>query len=72
MGRAIPGNGVIVLVVDDALTRLNAVAIVEEAGFEAIAASNADEAIQVLESRADIQAVFTDVQMPAPLRDPHP
>jgi CheY-like chemotaxis protein len=65
MGRAIPGNGVVVLVVeDDALTQLNAVAIVEEAGFEAIAASNADEAVQVLESRADVQAVFTDVQMP--------
>ena len=65
MGRAIPGNGVVVLVVEDeALTRLNAVAIVEEAGFEAIAASDADEAVRVLESREDIQAVFTDVQMP--------
>jgi CheY-like chemotaxis protein len=65
MGRAIPGNGVVVLVVEDeALTRLNAVAIVEDAGFEAVAASDADEAVRVLESRDDIQAVFTDVQMP--------
>ena len=65
MGRAIPGNGVVVLVVEDeALTRLNAMAIVEEAGFEAIAASDADEAVRVLESRDDVQAVFTDVQMP--------
>jgi hypothetical protein len=32
MDRAIPGNGVVVLVVEDeALTRLNAMAIVEEA-----------------------------------------
>ena len=65
MGQAIPGNGVVVLVVEDeALTRLNAVAIVKDAGFEAIAASDVDEAVRVLESRDDIQAVFTDVQMP--------
>ena len=65
MGRAIPGNGVVVLVVEDeALTRLNAMAIVEDARFEAIAASDADEAVRVLESRDDVQAVFTDVQMP--------
>jgi len=38
--------------------------IVEDAGFEAIAASNADEAIPILESRNDICAVFTDVHMP--------
>jgi hypothetical protein len=33
--------------------------MVEEAGFEAIAASDADEAIRILESRNDIRAVFT-------------
>jgi CheY-like chemotaxis protein len=65
MGRAVPGNGPVVLVVEDeVLTRLNAVAIVEEAGFEAIAASDADEAVRVLQNRDDIQVVFTDVQMP--------
>ena len=41
-----------------------AMTIVEEAEFEAIGASNADEAIRILESRTDIKAVFTDVQMP--------
>jgi two-component system, response regulator PdtaR len=34
------------------------------AGFEAISASDADEAIRILESRNDIRAVFTDVHMP--------
>jgi len=29
-----------------------------------VEASNADEAIRILESRPDIRAVFTDVQMP--------
>jgi DNA-binding LytR/AlgR family response regulator len=38
--------------------------MVKEAGFEAIEASNAAEAIRILESRNDIRAVFTDVQMP--------
>jgi CheY-like chemotaxis protein len=37
---------------------------VEEAGYEAVAAENADGAIQILESRLDIRIVFTDVDMP--------
>ena len=65
MGRAAPGQRPVVLVVEDeGLIRMNAIAMVEEAGFEAIAASDADEAIRILESRNDIRAVFTDVQMP--------
>ncbi len=35
-----------------------------EAGFEALEASNADEAIALLESRSDIKLVFTDIEMP--------
>jgi CheY-like chemotaxis protein len=55
----------VVLVVDDeSLIRMNAMAMVEDAGYEAIAASDADEAIRILESRNDIRAVFTDVHMP--------
>jgi CheY-like chemotaxis protein len=65
MGRAVPGQRPVVLVVEDeSLIRLNALAMVEEAGFEAIAASDADDAIRILERRNDIRAVFTDVQMP--------
>jgi DNA-binding NtrC family response regulator len=52
------------VVEDEALTRLYAIDIVEGAGFEAIGASSADHAIDVLESRDDIRAVFTDIQMP--------
>ena len=55
----------VVLVVEDELVvRMNAVVIIEESGFEPIAARNADEAINALETRGDIWAVFTDVQMP--------
>jgi len=54
-----------VLVVDDeALVRMNAVDMVEEAGHDTIEATNADDAIRILESRADIDCVFSDVGMP--------
>ncbi len=65
MSRVVPGSKPVVLVVEDeALTRQCAAMIVETAGFHAVAVSNADEAISVLERRDDIRAVFTDVQMP--------
>jgi two-component system, response regulator PdtaR len=65
MGRAAPGQRPVVLVVEDEfLIRMDAIDIVEKAGFQAIAASDADEAMQILESRNDIRAVFTDVHMP--------
>jgi two-component sensor histidine kinase len=54
-----------VLVVEDELVlRLRAVDIVEDAGFTAIEAVNADEALLILESRSDISLLFTDIQMP--------
>ena len=36
----------------------------EDAGFAVLEASNADEALAILESRSDIRAVFTDIRMP--------
>jgi DNA-binding NtrC family response regulator len=38
--------------------------VLEEAGYQVIAAANADEAIAILESRSDIQIVITDINMP--------
>lgn len=65
MSRSVPDSKPAVLVVEDeTLTRMSTIAMVEEAGFEAVGASNADEALSVLETRDDIRAVFTDVQMP--------
>lgn len=56
---------VVVLVVEDELLiRLNAVEMIEDAGFEAVEAANADEAIEILERRGDIRIVFTDIHMP--------
>jgi CheY-like chemotaxis protein len=39
-------------------------AVLEEAGYSVIAVKNADEAIATLESRDDIDVVFTDINMP--------
>src|SRR6476620_10327055 len=54
-----------VLVVEDEMVlRMRAADIVEDAGFSAVEAVNADEALAVLESRSDIALLFTDIQMP--------
>src|SRR5829696_3695600 len=62
--RAIGERPVVLVVEDELLIRTVAIDMVEQGGFQAIAASDADEAIQILESRNDIRAVFTDVHMP--------
>lgn len=54
----------ILVVEDDALIRWSAADLVISAGFEAVEAASADEAIQILEARQDIRLVFTDVEMP--------
>jgi two-component sensor histidine kinase/ActR/RegA family two-component response regulator len=54
-----------VLVVEDEMVlRMRAVDIVEDAGFTAVQAVNADEALAILESRSDISLLFSDIQMP--------
>lgn len=62
--KLIDPRSVVLVVEDEALIRLSAVQIVEDAGYEALQASNADEAIQQLEARSDIRLVFSDVNMP--------
>lgn len=41
-----------------------AVDMVEDAGFEALEASDATQAIEILETRQDVRIVFTDIDMP--------
>lgn len=57
-------TAVVLVVEDDPLLRMNAVDMIEEAGFRAIEAPNADAAIQLLEDRRDIRLIFTDIDMP--------
>jgi CheY-like chemotaxis protein len=54
----------VLVVEDEFLVRMQAVEMIEEAGFSTVEASNADEAIGLLETRKDIRIVFTDIEMP--------
>ena len=54
----------VLVVEDEMMLRMRAVDIVEDAGFTAVEAINADDALAILESRSDIELLFTDIQMP--------
>ena len=54
----------VLVVEDEMMLRMRAMDIVEDAGFIPIEAVNADEALAILESRSDIDLLFTDIQMP--------
>jgi CheY-like chemotaxis protein len=54
----------VLIVEDEFLIRMNAVDSMERAGFKVYEASNADEAIRILERHHDIRVVFTDINMP--------
>lgn len=59
------GKRPVVLVVEDEfLVRMDAIDAIEAAGFDVIDASDADEAIAILERRSDIHLIFTDIQIP--------
>jgi CheY-like chemotaxis protein len=55
---------VILIVEDEAIIRIATAALLEDAGYTVLEARDADEAVQILESRIDIRAVFTDIRMP--------
>jgi CheY-like chemotaxis protein len=64
MGNSTGDNPVVLVVEDDAILRMYAVEMIEEAGFQVTEAQDADEAIRLLESRTDIRIIFTDIDMP--------
>jgi len=59
-----PPRPVVLIVEDEPLQRMMAVDLVEDAGFAAVEARDADEAVRILESRADVCIVLTDIDMP--------
>jgi CheY-like chemotaxis protein len=61
--RPLPVSTVLV-VEDDEMLRTCIGNVVADAGFMAVEAANADEAVAVLECRSDIALLFTDIQMP--------
>jgi len=64
MGLVESKGPVVLIVEDEFLLRMDAVDMIAAAGFEVVEAANADDAIEILESRPDITVVFTDIQMP--------
>ena len=57
-------DAVVLVVEDNPLILMSALDLVTTAGFKGVGAASADEAIGILEARADIRLVFTDVEMP--------
>ena len=64
---ATPLRPVILLVEDEPFVRMAAADALQDAGFEVIETVHAQAAQEVLQSRADIRVVFTDVKMPGPM-----
>lgn len=61
---SIPSPTTVLVVEDEMVLRMRAVDIVEDAGFVAVEAVNADQALLILEQRSDISMLFSDIQMP--------
>jgi CheY-like chemotaxis protein len=59
-----PTSQSVLVVEDEMLLRMQAVDMVEIAGYTSIEAVGADEAFAILKSRSDIALLFTDIQMP--------
>ncbi|TWF56839.1 response regulator transcription factor [Neorhizobium alkalisoli] len=59
-----PTKPAVLVVEDEPLLLMMALDLVEDAGFEPVEARNADEALEILQTRKDIRIVFTDIDMP--------
>lgn len=61
-----PDEPIVVLVVEDEpLVRMSAVDMVEDAGFVALEAPTADDAMALIErGGAEVRVIFTDIDMP--------
>lgn len=54
----------ILVVEDEAVVRMMAVDMLEDAGYAVHEAGTADEALSLLEGKAKIDVMFTDIRMP--------
>jgi CheY-like chemotaxis protein len=55
---------VILIAEDEVLVRMMIADVVQDAGFKVIEAADALEALRVLEARADVSVLITDIEMP--------
>ncbi len=58
----------ILVIEDEPLLRLEALDMIEVAGFEAVEAADVDDAIRILETRLDIRIVYMDLDVPRGLQ----
>ena len=56
-------HALVLVVEDEFLIRMHAAEMIKEADYEVVEATNADDAIAILEARRDIGVVFTDIQI---------
>jgi CheY-like chemotaxis protein len=54
----------VLIVEDEALVRLVAASMLQDAGFDTLEADTAEDALQVLEEHEDVRVLFSDVQLP--------
>jgi DNA-binding NtrC family response regulator len=57
-------SALVLVVEDEAYVRMASASMLEDAGFEVIEASNADEALRLLSINPRVGVVITDVEMP--------
>ena len=61
---SIESRPAVLVVEDEPIIRMDAVGMIEDAGFRAYEASTADDGIILLEKHPDIGILFTDIDMP--------
>ncbi len=61
---SIDSRPAVLVVEDEPIIRMDAVGMIEDAGFRAYEASSADDGIILLEKYPDIGILFTDIDMP--------
>ncbi len=64
MCSEIPRRTAVLVVEDEPLLRMDAVDMIEDAGFKTYQAGSADEALEVIRNSDDIGILFTDIDMP--------
>lgn len=64
MGRALGGKPLVLVVEDDAVTRMAAVAMLDSAGYEVVEADSGSSAVQELMRVPGIRVILTDIDMP--------
>lgn len=57
----------VLVVEDEALIRMNAVDMLEDAGFQTVEAADASSALDMLGRHPEVKVLFTDINMPGPI-----